>query len=409
MSLQSEECVTDRLIYLDHAATTPVDPVVLEAMIPYFTTHFGNPSSIYRIGRAALHALDEARDQIASILGASPREIIFTGSGSESDNLAIRGVALAQRQAGRGSHIITSAIEHHAVLHTVEHLQASGFEATFLPVDHNGLVQPEDLRAALRPDTVLVSIMYANNEIGTIQPIAELGAICREHGIPFHTDAVQAPGALPLDVRALNVDLMTIAAHKFYGPKGVGALYVRRGAPLLPQITGGGQERRRRAGTENVPGIVGMATALRLAEERRAHDSAHCARLRDRLVAGILERVSGARLNGHPTQRLPNNASLSFEGVEGESILLLLDQHGIAASSGSACTSGSLEPSHVLIALARASGTERAPEIAAALPGAVRFTFGRENTDADVDAVLEMLPGIVAQLREMTVTSQGGV
>lgn len=306
--------MTERLIYLDHAATTPVDPVVLEAMLPYFTAHFGNPSSIYRAGRAALHALDEARDLVASLLGASPRDIIFTGSGSESDNLAIRGVALAQRQAGRGAHIITSAIEHHAVLHTVEHLLAFGFETTILPVDGDGLVQPDDLRAALRPDTALVSIMYANNEIGTIQSIAELGAICRERGVPFHTDAVQAPGALPLDVRALNVDLMTIAAHKFYGPKGVGALYVRRGTPLLPQITGGGQERRRRAGTENVPGIVGMATALRLAEERRVSDSAHCARLRDRLVKGVLERVPGARLNGHPTRRLPNNASLSFEG-----------------------------------------------------------------------------------------------
>lgn len=398
---KSEECVTERLIYLDHAATTPVDPAALAVMLPYFTTHFGNPSSIYRVGRAALHALDEARDQVAAILGASPREIIFTGSGSESDNLAIRGVALAQRQAGRGAHLITSAIEHHAVLHTVEHLQAFGFEATILPVDSSGLVQPDDLRAALRPDTVLVSVMYANNEIGTIQPIAELGAICRERGVPFHTDAVQAPGALPLDVRALNVDLMTIAAHKFYGPKGVGALYVRRGTPLLPQITGGGQERRRRAGTENVPGIVGMAAALRLAEERRAADSAHCARLRDRLVKGVLERVPGARLNGHPTRRLPNNASLSFEGVDGESILLLLDQYDIAASSGSACTSGSLEPSHVLLALARAAGSNTTPEVTSALPGAVRFTFGRDNTDADVDVVLDVLPGIIARLREM--------
>lgn len=396
--------MTGRPIYLDHAATTPVDPVVLEAMLPYFTTHFGNPSSIYRAGRAALHALDEARDQVASIMGASPREIIFTGSGSESDNLAIRGVALAQRQAGRGAHIITSAIEHHAVLHTVEQLQAVfGFEVTILPVDGNGLVQPDDLRAALRPDTVLVSIMYANNEIGTVQPVAELGAICRERGVPFHTDAVQAPGALPLDVRTLNVDLMTIAAHKFYGPKGAGVLYVRRGTPLLPQITGGGQERRRRAGTENVPAIVGMATALRLAEERRESDSAHCARLRDRLVRSILDRVPGARLNGHPTRRLPNNASLSFEGVEGESILLLLDRYGIAASSGSACTSGSLEPSHVLLALARATGAETAPEVASALPGAVRFTFGRDNTDADVDVVLDVLPDIIAQLRDMTV------
>ncbi|NWG22194.1 MAG: cysteine desulfurase NifS [Chloroflexi bacterium] len=386
----------EQMIYLDHAATTPVDPRVLAAMMPFFSERFGNPSSIYGAGRAALHALDEARDRVAAILGASPREIIFTGGGSESDNLAIRGVAMAQRQAGRGAHLITSAIEHHAVLHTVEHLQALGFDMTVLPVDASGLVQPDDLRAALRPDTVLVSIMYANNEIGTIQPVAELAAICRERGVPFHTDAVQAPGALPLNVRALNVDLMTMSAHKFYGPKGVGALYIRHGTPLLPQISGGGQERRRRAGTENVPGIVGMAMALQLAEERRAQDSAHCARLRDRLVEGVLASVPGTRLNGHPARRLPNNANLSFDGVEGESVLLLLDQRGIAASSGSACTSGSLEPSHVLTALGLTSDEAL---------GAVRFTFGRDNTDADVTAVLDALPVIVEQLRAMAVTA----
>lgn len=388
--------MVERQIYLDHAATTPVDPSVLAAMLPYYQEYFGNPSSIYSAGRVAMHALDEARDQVAAVLNASPREIVFTGGGSESDNLAIRGVALARRQAGRGSHLITSAIEHHAVLHTVEHLQALGFEATILPVDNAGLVRPDDLRAALRPDTALVSIMYANNEIGTIQPIAELGAICREHGVPFHSDAVQAAGALPLDVQALNVDLLTITAHKFYGPKGVGALYIRRGMPLLPQISGGGQERRRRAGTENVPGIVGMAAALRLAEARRATDSVHHARLRDRLIEGILARIPGARLNGHPTRRLPNNANLTFEGVEGESVLLLLDQLGIAASSGSACTSGSLEPSHVLTALGLP------PEEAI---GALRFSFGRANNDDDVDMVLDKLPGVISQLRMLAVAT----
>ena len=382
--------MTDRLIYLDHAATTPVDEQVVAAMLPYFSEQFGNPSSIHRLGRAALEALDDARETVAAVLGASRKEIIFTGGGSEADNLAIKGVALAQRQAGKGAHIITSAIEHHAVLHAVEYLQGYGFEATVLPVDADGLVRPADLRAALRPDTVLVSIMYANNEIGTIQPLAELGAICREHGVPLHTDAVQAAGALPLNVDALNVDLLSLAAHKFYGPKGVGALYVRHGTPLLPQIHGGGQERRRRAGTENVAAIVGLATALRLAEERRASYVAHCAALRDRLVAGILDRIPNTYLNGHPTQRLPNNANIAFDDVEGESVLLLLDQHGVAASSGSACTSGSLEASHVLTALGLPY--ERAI-------GSVRFTVGKATTAEEIDYVLDILPPLIERLR----------
>ncbi len=384
--------MADRLIYLDHAATTPLDERVLAAMLPFFGEHFGNPSSIHRPGRAALDALDEARDTVAAVLGASAKEIVFTSGGSEADNLAVKGVALAQRAAGRGAHVITSAIEHHAVLHAVEALQASGFEVTLLPVGRDGIVAPDDLRAAIRPDTVLVSVMYANNEIGTLQPIAELGTICRERSIPFHTDAVQAAGALPLNVRELNVDLLTISAHKFYGPKGVGALYVRNRTPLLPQINGGGQERRRRAGTENVPGIVGLAAALRQAEAERRQYVAHTAALRDRLVAGVLERVPGASLNGHPTQRLPNNANIAFAGVEGESVLLLLDQQGIAASSGSACTSGSLEASHVLLALGLP------PERAI---GSIRFTLGRGTTVEEIDYVIDALPPLIERLRSV--------
>jgi cysteine desulfurase len=385
--------MADRDIYLDHAATTPADERVVAAMLPFFTEKFGNPSSIHRAGRAALEALDDARETVAAALGAARKEIIFTGGGSEADNLAIKGVALAQRQAGRGAHVITSAIEHHAVLHAVEYLQAFGFEATVLPVDADGLVHPDDLRAAIRPDTVLASIMYANNEIGTIQSLAELGAICREHGVPLHTDAVQAAGSLPLDVRALNVDLLTLAAHKFYGPKGVGALYVRHGTPLLSQVSGGGQERRRRAGTENVAGIVGLATALRLAEEGRESYVASRAALRDRLVAGILDRIPLAWLNGHPARRLPNNANLAFEHVEGESVLLLLDQAGVAASSGSACTSGSLEASHVLTALGLPY--ERAI-------GSVRFSLGRSTSAEDIDYVLDTLPPLIERLRSVS-------
>jgi cysteine desulfurase len=383
--------MSDRFIYFDHAATTPLDPRVFDVMLPYFTEQFGNPSSIHRPGRRALDALDDARDTIAAILGSSPKEIIFTASGTESDNLAIRGVALAQQRAGKGSHLITSAIEHHAVLHTFEYLQAFGFDVTILPVDQDGFVRPQDLRAAIRPDTVLVSIMYANNEIGTIQPIAELGAICREHGVLFHTDAIQAAGSLALDVRSLNVDLLTITAHKFYGPKGVGLLYTRRGVPMLSQITGGGQERRRRAGTENVAAIVGMAHALQLAEERRPTYVRHCIALRDAIIDGLLARVDGATLNGHATQRLPNNANFIFDGIEGESVLLLLDQQSIAASSGSACTSGSLEASHVLLALGLPN--ERAL-------GSVRFSVGQGNSQADVDRLLSVFPPILAQLRQ---------
>jgi cysteine desulfurase len=377
-------------IYLDHAATTPLDPRVLAAMQPALRDCYGNPSSMHRAGRAALHALDEARDTVAGVLGARGREIIFTASGSEADNLALKGVALEQRQRGRGQHLIISAIEHHAVLHAAEYLQREGFDLTLLPVDAEGLVRLDDLRAALRPDTVLVSVMYANNEIGTLQPVAELGALCREHGVPFHTDAVQAAGLLPLDVDALQVDLLTLAAHKFYGPKGVGALYVRRGTPLLPQLHGGAQERQRRAGTENVPAIVGLAAALRLAEEHRPDYAAHCTALRDRLIDGVLRQIPATRLNGHRERRLPNNANLSFAGVDAESLLLLLDQEGIYVSSGSACTSGALDPSHVLLALGLS------PEEASS---SVRFSVGRGTSAADMARVLEVLPRVVEQLR----------
>ncbi|MGC8960150.1 MAG: cysteine desulfurase NifS [Chloroflexia bacterium] len=377
-------------IYLDHAATTPLDPRVLEAMLPYLTERFGNPSSIHRLGREARRALDEARQSVAEVLNASPQEIIFTSSGTEADNLALQGVAQALRLAGKGSHIITSAIEHHAVLHTCDALERSGFQVTRLPVDGHGLVHPEVLAEAIRPDTVLVSIMYANNEVGTVEPIPELAEEAHRRGVYFHTDAVQAGGALPLDVEALGVDLLSLSAHKFYGPRGIGVLYVRRGVPLLPQIHGGGQERGRRAGTENVAGIVGLAAALRLAQAERGAYNAHCIRLRDRLIAGLLERVPRARLNGHPTRRLPNNVHFCFEHVDGESLLVRLDQQGICASGGSACTAGALEPSHVLVAM----GVP--PEMAR---GALRLTVGRQNTPEQIERVLELLPPIIEALR----------
>ncbi|NLM41488.1 MAG: cysteine desulfurase NifS [Firmicutes bacterium] len=382
-------------IYMDHAATTPVRPEVLEAMLPYFSSEFGNPSSVYSWGRAARKALDSARDQVAALLGASAGEIIFTSGGSEGANLAIKGVAWADQN--RGKHIITSAIEHHAVLDTVLWLEKQGFEVTILPVDEYGLVSPAQVEQALRPDTILVSIMHANNEVGTIQPISEIGAIVRKHGAKFHTDAVQTAGVLDLNVDALNVDLLSISAHKFYGPKGVGALYVRKGVRLNPLIHGGGQEKRRRAGTENVAGIVGLAKAFALAQSERAEENARLTKLRDRLIDG-LSRIPHTRINGHLEQRLPNNVNVCFEFIEGESMLLNLDLRGIAASSGSACTSGSLDPSHVLLAMGLPH------EIA---HGSLRLTLGRENTEEDVDFVLQELPGIVERLRAMSPLYKG--
>lgn len=380
---------------MDHAATTPVRPEVWEAMLPYFSTEFGNPSSVYSWGRSARKALDSARDKVAALLGASASEIVFTSGGSEGANLAIKGVAWADQN--KGKHIITSAIEHHAVLDTVLWLETQGFEVTILPVDEYGLVDPAQVEAALRPDTILVSIMHANNEVGTIQPISEIGALVRARGVRFHTDAVQTAGALDLNVDALNVDLLSISAHKFYGPKGVGALYVRKGVRLHPLIHGGGQEKRRRAGTENVAGIVGLAKAFELAQEEREAESARLQKLRDRLIEGLLQ-IPHTRVNGSLERRLPNNVSVCFEFIEGESLLLNLDLRGIAASSGSACTSGSLDPSHVLLAMGLSH------EIA---HGSLRLTLGRENTEADVDFVLQEIPGIVERLRAMSPLYQG--
>jgi cysteine desulfurase len=380
-------------VYLDHAATTPVDSRVVEAMLSYYSGHFGNPSSLYHIARDARRALDDSRFVVAQVLNASPQEVIFTAGGTEGDNLAIKGVAEALYLEGKGNHLITSQIEHHAVLHTCEYLERFGFEITYLPVESDGLVLPETLEKAIRPNTVLVSIMYANNEVGTIEPIQDLAAVAHARDVYFHTDAVQAAGSLSLDVEELGVDLLNISAHKFYGPKGVGALYVRRGVPLLPQMQGGAQERRRRASTENVAGIVGLATALEIAHEERVSYNTHCLQLRERLIDGIVAAIPFTWLNGHRTQRLPNNANFCFEFVEGEAILLKLDQLGICGSSGSACTSGALEPSHVLTAM----GVP--PDVA---HGSLRLTVGKHNTAEEVEYVLQELPGIIEGLRAIS-------
>src|SRR5437773_1323659 len=377
----------DHTIYLDHAATTPLDPRVLEAMLPYFTTEYGNASSIYLLGRHAMQAIDSAREQVAELLNCRPTEIAFTGCGSESDNLALKGMAYTSQK--KGNHIITTPIEHHAILHTCQYLERFGFKTTYLPVDRYGCVNPDDVARSITDQTILVSVMYANNEVGTIEPIAEIGRICRAKKIPFHIDAVQAGGSLPIDVAALNADLLSLSAHKFYGPKGVGILYVRQGMRILPQLQGGSQERGRRAGTENVAGIVGAAAALRLAYEELPHIMPRLLPLRDRLIEGLLP-IPGSQLTGHPTSRLANNASFCFEGVEGESILLNLDLLGVAASTGSACTSGSVDPSHVLLAMGLPA------EVA---HGSLRLTLGKENTAADVNVLLTAVPTIIEKLR----------
>ena len=381
-------------VYLDHAATTPLDTRVLDAMRPVLESTWGNPSSIYAEGREARRILDAARRDVAEVLGARPNDIVFTSGGSESDNAAIRGAAFASTR--RGKHIVTSAIEHHAVLHTVEQLEREGFSATYLPVDADGFVSAADLRAALRPDTTVVSIMYANNEVGTIEPIAELVQAVKDfdHHIVFHTDAVQAAGALDLDVDALGVDMLSLAAHKFYGPKGVGALYIRPRTPFVGQLLGGSQERNRRAGTEDVAGAVGFAKALQLAEVEREANVPHLRGLRDYLWAELPRRMPGVRLTGpsDPRKRLPNSFSCCLEGVEGEAVLIQLDLNGISASSGSACTTGSLEPSHVLTAM----GVP--PDVARA---SLRISLGHENTGEDIDRLLETLPRAVEKLRAL--------
>ena len=387
---------TRSIIYMDHAGTTSLAPEVLQAMTPYFTQHFGNPSSIHTIGQEARYALDEARERVARILNCRPREIVFTGGGTESDNAAIIGVATALQETG--NHIITSSAEHHAILHTCQHLESQGYEATYLPVDPHGIVQPDTVYQAITPRTTLVSIMYANNEIGAINPLPQIAAAIKQRAaelsrtILFHTDAVQAAGYLPLDVKMLGADLLSLSGHKFHGPKGTGVLYIRRGAPFLPLILGGGQERERRSGTENIPGIIGLSVALETADAQRDQTAQHCAALRDRIIREILDRIPNTRLNGHPTQRLPNNANFSFAGIEGEPILLGLDLAGIAASSGSACSSGSLEPSHVLLALGQSAETAR---------GSLRLTLGKNNTQAEVDYLLQTLPDLIDRLRKL--------
>ena len=384
------------VIYLDHSATTPVRREVLEAMLPHFSVGYGNPSSIYTMGQEARKAMDDAREVAARAIGARMGEIVFTSGGTESDNAALKGAAFALRHMG--NHIITTTIEHHAVLHTCHQLEQFGFEVSYVPVDEQGLVDPQSVARAITDETVLVSVMTANNEIGTIQPVAEIASIvkgeaqARGRTIVMHTDAVQAAGFLDINVRTLGVDMMSLSAHKIYGPKGVGLLYVKRGTPFEAQNAGGGQERQRRSGTENVPGIVGMGEALRLATVEREEVSARCLRLRDRLIEGIFDSIGGAHLNGHPTRRLPNNVNISFEGVEGEPVLLGLDFAGVCASSGSACSSASLEPSHVLLAIRRSADLAQ---------GSLRITLGRDNTDEDVDYLLSVLPEIVGKLRAM--------
>lgn len=371
---------------MDHSSTTPVDAAVTEAMLPYFSDRFGNPSSLYSIGREARRAMEDARAKVADLIGAKKEEIIFTGSGTESDNLAIKGLAYRNRK--KGDHIITSSIEHHAVLYTCKYLETRGFKVTYLPVSKEGLVNPADVEAAITSKTILITIMHANHEIGTIQPVEEIGKIAKEKNIPFHTDAIQTAGKLPLNVDALGVSLLSLSAHKMYGPKGVGALYIRKGTGLEPLFHGGGHERDIRSGTENVPGIVGFGKAAQLAKERLP-EAAKITKLRDSLIKGVLE-IKDSYLNGHPEKRLPDNANFRFSFIEGESMILNLDMKGVAASTGSACSSKSLEPSHVLLAIGLKHEEAH---------GSLRFTIGRGNTQDDVDYIISVLPEIVNKLR----------
>jgi len=380
-----------RRVYVDNSATTPVHPQVLEEMLPYFTERFGNPSSIHSFGREAKQAMDRARDRVAKSLGAGSGEIYFTGSGTEADNWALKGTAYANRD--RGNHIITSKVEHHAVLHACKYLERHGFDVTYLDVDEYGMVNPEDLKKAIKDGTILISIMFANNEIGTIQPVEEIGKIAKEKGIYFHTDAVQAMGNTAIDVGRQNIDLLSISAHKIRGPKGVGALYIKKGVKIDNLIHGGAQERKKRSGTENIASVVGLGKAAQLASDNLEGHVRKMTLLRDRLIDGIRERIEHVRLNGHPTRRLPNNINFSFDFIEGEALLLSLDMVGIAASSGSACTSGSLDPSHVLLATGLCHETAH---------GSLRISLGDINTGEDIDYILEQLPPIVERLRKLS-------
>jgi cysteine desulfurase len=381
-----------RRIYLDHAATTPVRPEVAKAMAPYFSKDFGNPSTLYSYGREAKVALEEARAKVARLIGAKePEEIVFTSGGTEADNFALCGIAWANQE--KGNHIITTSIEHHAVINVCKFLEKRGFKITYLAVDKNGLVDPLEVKRAITDRTILVSVMHANNEIGTVEPIEEIGEIVKEKGVYFHTDAVQTTGHLSIDVDKLKVDLLAMSAHKLYGPKGVGALYIRRGTKIVPFLYGGEQENRRRASTENVAGIVGFGEACSLAQKDMAEEEEPLTYLRDKLIESILKRIKDSRLNGHPQKRLPGNVNVSVEGVEGESMLLNLDLAGICASSGSACTSSILEPSHVLTAIGVS------PEVA---HSSLRFTLGKENSEEDINYVLKVLPEIVERLRSMS-------
>jgi len=377
---------------MDHAATTSTDVEVVEAMKPYFTQKYGNPNSIHSFGQEAREAVEEAREKIARLIGANPSEIVFTAGGTEADNYAIKGIAWANQK--KGNHIITSQIEHHAVLHSCQFLEKHGFKVTYLKVDKYGLIDPEDVKKAITGQTILVTIMHANNEIGTIEPIKEIGKIVKEAGIYFHTDSVQTTGHIPIEVNDLGVDMLSISGHKLYGPKGVGALYLRKGTKIVNLIDGGAQEKNRRAGTENVTGMVGLGKAVELAEKRLAGgEMDKVVKLRDKLITGIMDQIENVRLNGHSTRRLPGNANICFEFIEGESMLLNLDMKGVAASSGSACTSGSLEPSHVLLAIGLP------PEIA---HGSLRLTLGKDNTEEDIDYVLDILPKIIEKLRALS-------
>jgi cysteine desulfurase len=378
-------------IYFDHSATTPVDPTVAEVIVEHMTEKFGNASSVHSFGREARKAIEEAREKVAALINAEPNEIFFTSGGTEGDNLALKGVAYANRK--KGNHIITSTIEHHAILHTCEYLEKQGFTVTYLPVDEYGMVRVEDVANAITDKTILISIMYANNEVGTIQPIKEIGQLAREKGIYFHTDAVQVVGNHPVDVKDANIDLLTLAGHKFHGPKGVGALFIRRGVRVEEIQHGGGHERNMRAGTENVPGIVGLGKAAEIAQNEMQAKIARISGLRDKIITEVMAGIPHTKLNGHPTLRMPGNANFSFLFIEGESLLLNLDLKGIAASSGSACTSGSLDPSHVLLAMGLSH------EVA---HGSLRLSLGRGNTEEEVNYFLEVLPPIIQRLRDMS-------